>query len=144
MPRISIEEILKIAREERVTLKEMAKRYGISHAYLLRLWKNWEMRENTSTPKHHIIAGSKRAEEHKEAYQSRPGSDDCGRKMAEYANKYLAEFQSHPTSHDLWVYMQNHAAACGMKQDPVTGRWTIQDRIINERGFKSRLKDYRN
>jgi len=144
MPRISIEEILKIAREEQVTLKEMAKRYGISHAYLLRLWKNWEMRENTSTPKHHIIAGSKRAEEHKEAYQSRPGSDDCGRKMAEYANKYLAEFQSHPTSHDLWVYMQNHAAACGMKQDPVTGRWTIQDRIINERGFKSRLKDYRN
>jgi len=144
MPRISIEEILKIAREEQVTLKEMAKRYGISHAYLLRLWKNWEMRENTSTSKHHIIAGSKRAEEHKEAYQSRPGSDDCGRKMAEYANKYLAEFQSHPTSHDLWVYMQNHAAACGMKQDPVTGRWTIQDRIINERGFKSRLKDYRN
>lgn len=101
------------------------------------------MGEDASIPKYQIVAGSKRGEKNEEAYQARPGSDDCGKKMAEYANKYLAEFQSHPTSHDLWVYMQRHAAACGMKQDPVTGRWTIQDRIINERGFKSRLKDYR-
>lgn len=144
MSHISIEEVLKIAREEHVTLKEMAERYGISLAHLHRLRRRWEMGEDASIPKHQIIAGSKRAEKNEKAYLAPPGSDDCGRKIAEYANKYLAEFQSHPTSHDLWIYMQSHAAACGMKQDPVTGRWTIQERIINERGFKKRLKDYRN
>ena len=72
------------------------------------------------------------------------GTDDAGRKIAEYANRYLEENGTEPTASDLWSYLKQNAVACGMEHKEYNDRWYLQGRPIKERGLKSRLKKYRN
>ena len=82
-------------------------------------------------------------EGHSVQYVAPSGTDDAGRKIVEYANRYVADHGVHPTATDLWNQFEQDAKACKFEYDDRTNRWYLQNCYINERGLKSRLQKYR-